>query len=235
MHRLLTWIGISLGVLALGGCAAIGFRTDLRPTDRQQIKSIGVVSMLGDTFRMDYRGTTIFQNKLLVLDVPDWHVDAFAGTEAAEAIAEIGDYEVQVITLDEPGVEKAIAAARAAGLDAVMTINSVRYDNAPATPPGISFLRANAFGNRYEVSCAVISANIHLARTGQRLAFEWGFPTSGPFCMTDDSVDGKPWSESVPWPSSAEDLPDEDLQRFRRDAQKVLSRNVRYAVTHLGL
>jgi hypothetical protein len=169
MQRFPRWICVSLGVATLGGCAAIGFRTDLRPEDRQQIKSIGVVSTLGDTFRMNYCGTTIFQNKSLAIDVSDWRVDAFASAEAAKAIGEIGGYDVQVIALDEPGVEKAIAAARDSGLDAVLIITPVTYDNAAGTARGLSFVRADAFGNRYEVSCAVISANIHSVRTGQRL------------------------------------------------------------------
>lgn len=219
----------------LSGCAAIGLRSDLSPQDQQAIKSVGVVSTIGNRLTMNYRGTTIFQNKSLVLDVSEWNLNAFANAEAVAAIESLGDYDAHPIAMETEDIERAITAASEANYDAVVIISPAVYDNAPGIAPGVSFSRINAWGNRGNATCAVILARIYSVRTRKQIAWEWGFPTSGPTCYRDTSMGDVSWFDSMAWPAEAGDLSDESLVRLRVDTLKVVSRNVRYSVTNIGL
>jgi hypothetical protein len=58
-------------VLALALAASASSARDLPP-----IKTVGVVSDVGDKIRIQHIGVMVFSNKLTVVDVPEWAIDA---------------------------------------------------------------------------------------------------------------------------------------------------------------
>ena len=62
----------------LAGCAALDLKRGLDDDALTKIKKVGVVSVLGTTFRGVYIGTTVFNNTAFSGSVADWQVDKTA-------------------------------------------------------------------------------------------------------------------------------------------------------------
>jgi len=88
--RILAIVAIS----SLGGCAAT-------PKDEgnplAKIRTLGVVSAVGDTFRMSEIGPTVFQNRISDHAIPDWNVDDEATTIARRALEARDAYKAVAI------------------------------------------------------------------------------------------------------------------------------------------
>ncbi len=63
--------------------------------DRPPIKTIGVVSDVGDKVALQHIGFMVFSNSLSVQDVPDWAIDAHIGTVLSEGLR--SRYELRAV------------------------------------------------------------------------------------------------------------------------------------------
>lgn len=75
--------------------------------ERPPIKSIGIVSDIGDKVRLQHIGFMVFGNSLVEKDMPEWQIDAFMTGELEAALK--GRYELRAVTFAKGSIAPDLA------------------------------------------------------------------------------------------------------------------------------
>jgi hypothetical protein len=90
---------LSVLLVALAACAA----APAQVVERDQvsrIRVVGVISAIGDTFRMSEIGFTVFQNRISDTAIPEWKIDEEAASTASNVLQRKGAYQVVSVATD---------------------------------------------------------------------------------------------------------------------------------------
>lgn len=177
LRRLMLMLPL-VAALFLGAC---GLKRPVTAADRSEIKTIGVVSLLGDTFQGIAIGTTVFTNAGFTAKVPGWDVERFSADTVVNRLVSSG---VRAVSLqgDMPGAgipqaERAKAVwglARGKGIDTLVVLYPGTSDNYPSYRPGFGLHERSMFGSSNRCVYVAYIVSVHKVATEKEVAWEWG-------------------------------------------------------------
>lgn len=224
-----------VATLLLNGCAAIGMRRDIPQTERMSIRTIGVVSVLGNEFHSTYIGTTIFGNKSHSMNVNAWNIDEHAISVAIKVLDSMGPYQAQSLGSGFTDISAVMDTARKAGVDAVVAIIPSGYDNQPHYVGGYGFHRHNMFGIQRDCIYSLFTTNVYAVSSARELGWEWSFPTSKGIGCYGKTSDGKSWTTQMQWREHSDEYSERERKQFRTNILESVSDSVSYSLRNLGL
>jgi len=156
-------------------------------------QTIGVVSLLGEEFQGVHVGTTAFQNKSYVSEVPDWKIDdsivEFANSQfernSVFSIKRIEndsgvDPDALKLRYRRSEIQKVLASAKDSGVDTLVLFRGTKYDNARFYKPSYGYLQHSMFGNSHGNIYSLFVMEVFDVETGKQIAFRWGYPNGNP-------------------------------------------------------
>ena len=224
------------------------------------VKTIAVVSALGDEITFQHVGFTVFTNDRQTSHV-DWKLDDFATQEIAAMLA--GRFEVRTVNYDrakfrehsDQGLWGEWASsnallkqtAKSGEVDAYCIVRTRNWPDAIARSnqeiSGIGlYSRGGLFASGLIVaSYASYQIEIIDGRTFATIAAVPGTlprpaPVGIPFSSLGPSIDTLPFKDStVPWAARLEAMPHEQQEQLHQALLKLLDDSLRYTLTKMAL
>lgn len=224
-----------LGVLSLSGCSTLG----RVPNDRlEKIKSIGVVSLLGNTFHGIYVGGTVFENKKYIAQVDDWKIDHYVSDFMLAELRATRKYQVGVVNLgtasaedfyleqrrDLVDIKKLSDKASKQNYDTIVLVSRAHHDSFPFHDDGYGFFKHCGLFN---IVCrayvySLFTVEVVDVKSKTEIAFAWGYPVSDK-------------EEETAWKKSFNSFSVEEREVLRKDIQEQIAVNVVKALQKLNL
>lgn len=244
MRRLLLTLGLFIAALAVTPALA---RTPKGvPAEAQlRIRTIGVVSAIGDEVHIVHYGFTVFGNKESWLPVPEWKIDdqVFKLVEAQLAPRYVArripvdaswyarprrgffrdtswdELKARVAALPRDGVDAYLVIVKALGSDDMDSLDTLT---------GLSTFERHLFGQPY----AFYQLSVWDAASRQPLAVRYGRPASDKWALFGMPGAGKPVYE---FPDTAEEAARSDTTMMQFLITRELKRSLGKELFEIGL
>lgn len=179
--RMRTSIAVLGMTLLLSACSLLDMRRSVSDSDLASTKTVGVVSVLGDTFHGVSIGTTVFNNAFFDAEIPDWGVDRFATDTAIAALASNSKLSARAINrqgiassrLDAARQELFDLAARQ-GFTRIVLIAPAVSENYAMFKPGFGLFERSLLGMGKRCVYAAFMVALYDVPSRSRLAWYWG-------------------------------------------------------------
>lgn len=213
------------------GCAALDMRRGVPAEAADKQQTIGVASLLGDSFNLTLIGTTIFNNKHGESDVNSWHIDARAKDIAMQELAADPRYTVEPFTAEpDPDDEDVFFdAARRAGLDTLLVILPSRYDNQPQFEGGYGLHTRSFLGQANDCPYSLFVIRAYQLEPQKKLGWQWSFSSwTGIDCFDEN------WPDDLEWHNNLADYTPSQRELLHQAVLKSLKENIPRALENLG-
>lgn len=228
---------ILFACLFLFGCAGTTSRSVIDISKTSKIKSIAVVSLLGNDFHAIKIGLTVFNNEYYESDVSGWSVDQFAEQEILKYLNYRQNFHGKTLTYEpnfrQEFLEKSknpfknqyldvIDLAKKQGANTVIFVEPVTSSNSPLLKPGYGFVEQNKppFSPiRSPYFAAII--RIISVDDGELLGWRW---------ITSPGID-----QSIKWKGRLENYSPDEIGQIRKTLLNGLGESLRTSLKEMGL
>lgn len=183
-------------------------------------RSVAVVSGIGDTFHMAYRGITVFEQKDASTPVPDWGVNGQAIKSSISYLNSLERYDASPLegVFDLKDVRLAQDAAKLAGFDFLVTISSKDQGNPPYLDGPFGIYRKGFMGSHDDCVYSLLVLAVYDVRSGKSFGEKRNTSKFGNLICYGQDGSGVPWNEKTVWK--------EDLKDYSPELIEVLKINV---------
>jgi|GEM_PF-4039375 len=129
MKRIVALLLAVITIVGLSACAA-----PLSQADRQRIKKVGVVSVIGDEVRGNYVSLTVFGNQGYDAPLKDLGIDSFVENESARLLQK-GGFTATTHPATRSEIE---SGTKLSGLDNLLSTQALDTTKLPAVVPSIA-------------------------------------------------------------------------------------------------
>lgn len=201
------------------------FDSPLSDNDAKQIRKLAVVSTLGDGFRGQTEGLTVFQNKSFVANAAGWGLDKAIATQLSDSIVAYGKIVGEVAPLPVPASAKKaiIAAARDQGFDSVLALQPQEDPHDRLIGPGPTLVHRKAPGfSAHTDPCNGMSVYMYRTADEKQIAHVIAYSCPNRF-------------HALPWHDTWEEYSDVEKQTTLEAIQAFVSEQGETALAALHL
>lgn len=230
MLRLILTVAIAWIV---SGCASLDLKRPVAPEDLRSSKKVGVVSLLGTTFRGITVGTTVFNNSAFAADVAAWNVDQTAAAQAVQLLRT--NSQLDAVALDHPAdaapptklevPEWVWDTAQRQRVDRLIVLKPAVAEMFAAYRPSYGLFERSFLGVARRCVYASYLVNAYDVATKKSIGWQWG----GAWPCQHGSHD------SIPMKAAWSDYSSEEQAMLRAEVEARLARGTYEALTELQI